>query len=136
MEELDAPYFPADVAREGSRKVPFSRVIYIDRDDFMEEPPKDCHRLAPGREVRLRYAYVDPLRQRRQGPGDRRGDRAPLHLRSRHARRHGRGGAQGQGHHPVGLGRARARVEVRLYDRLFKAEQPNPRPKAATSKPS
>ena len=41
----------------GSRKVPFSRVLYIEQDDFHEEPPKDFFRLAPGREVRLRYAY-------------------------------------------------------------------------------
>ena len=42
----------------GSRKVPFSRVLYIDRDDFREDPPKKFFRLAPGREVRLRYAYL------------------------------------------------------------------------------
>ena len=41
----------------GSRKVPFSRVLYLERDDFMEDPPKKFFRLAPGREVRLRYAY-------------------------------------------------------------------------------
>jgi glutaminyl-tRNA synthetase len=58
VEELTAPYFPPDVPKEGSRKLPFGRVLYIERDDFMEEPPKDYHRLAPGREVRLRYAYV------------------------------------------------------------------------------
>ncbi|HET8656549.1 MAG TPA: glutamine--tRNA ligase/YqeY domain fusion protein [Longimicrobiaceae bacterium] len=57
-EELDAPSFPHDVPREGSRKVPFSRELYIDRDDFMENPPKGFHRLVPGGEVRLRYAYV------------------------------------------------------------------------------
>ena len=41
----------------GTRKVPFSRVLYIEREDFMEDPPKKFFRLAPGREVRLRYAY-------------------------------------------------------------------------------
>ncbi len=56
-EELDAPYYPRDVAKEGSRRVPFSRVLYIERDDFREDPPKGFFRLAPGREVRLRYAY-------------------------------------------------------------------------------
>jgi len=55
-EELDAPYHPNDPDM-GSRKVPFSKVIYIERDDFMEEPPKKFFRLGPGREVRLRYAY-------------------------------------------------------------------------------
>jgi glutaminyl-tRNA synthetase len=57
VEELDAPYYPHDVPREGSRKLPFSRELYIERDDFMEDPPKKFFRLAPGREVRLRYAY-------------------------------------------------------------------------------
>jgi glutaminyl-tRNA synthetase len=57
-EELDAPYWPHDVPNEGSRLLPFSRTVYIDRDDFMEDPPKGFHRLSPGAEVRLRYAYV------------------------------------------------------------------------------
>ncbi|HEX2187731.1 MAG TPA: glutamine--tRNA ligase/YqeY domain fusion protein [Longimicrobiaceae bacterium] len=56
-ERLDAPYWPHDVPREGSRPLPFGRELFIDRDDFMEDPPKGYHRLAPGREVRLRYAY-------------------------------------------------------------------------------
>ena len=56
VEELDAPYHPQDPSM-GSRRVPFSRVLYIERDDFLEEPPKKFFRLAPGREVRLRYAY-------------------------------------------------------------------------------
>jgi len=55
-EELDAVNNPEDPAA-GTRKVPFSRVLYIERDDFMENPPKEFFRLAPGREVRLRYAY-------------------------------------------------------------------------------
>lgn len=55
-EELDAPYHPNDPDM-GSRIVPFSKVIYVEHDDFMEEPPKKFFRLGPGREVRLRYAY-------------------------------------------------------------------------------
>jgi len=55
-EELDAVNNPEDPAA-GTRKVPFSRVLYIERDDFREDPPKQFFRLAPGREVRLRYAY-------------------------------------------------------------------------------
>jgi glutaminyl-tRNA synthetase len=58
VEELDAPYYPHDVPKEGSRTLPFSRELWIDRDDFMEDPPKKFFRLAPGREVRLRYAYL------------------------------------------------------------------------------
>ena len=56
VEELDCPYHPQN-AGMGSRKVPFSRILYIERDDFMEIPPKKFYRLAPGREVRLRYGY-------------------------------------------------------------------------------
>ncbi len=55
-DELDAVNNPED-PDAGTRKVPFSKVIYIEKDDFMEDPPKKFFRLAPGREVRLRYAY-------------------------------------------------------------------------------
>lgn len=57
-EEFDAPYFPEDIPKEGSRKIHFSREIYIERDDFMENPPKGFFRLALGKEVRLRYGYI------------------------------------------------------------------------------
>lgn len=56
VDELDGVNNPED-ASAGTRKVPFSKVIYIERDDFREDPPKQFFRLAPGREVRLRYAY-------------------------------------------------------------------------------
>jgi glutaminyl-tRNA synthetase len=55
-EEFDAVNNPEDAAA-GQRTVPFSRVLYIEHDDFMEDPPKKFYRLGPGREVRLRYAY-------------------------------------------------------------------------------
>jgi len=55
-EELDAVINPEDPSA-GKRKVPFARELYIERDDFMEDPPKKFFRLGPGREVRLRYAY-------------------------------------------------------------------------------
>ncbi len=55
-EELEAINNPEDPSM-GTRRVPFSRELYIERDDFLEDPPKKFHRLAPGREVRLRYAY-------------------------------------------------------------------------------
>ncbi len=57
VEELDAVNNPEDPAA-GSRKVPFERELYIEQDDFMEDPPKKFFRLAPGREVRLRYGYL------------------------------------------------------------------------------
>jgi glutaminyl-tRNA synthetase len=57
VDELEAVNNPQDAAA-GTRRVPFSRVVYIERDDFMEDPPRKFFRLAPGREVRLRYAYL------------------------------------------------------------------------------
>ena len=69
-EELDAVNNPEDETA-GSRKVPFSKVLYIERNDFREDPPKKYFRLAPGREVRLRYAYfitcVDVVRDPQTG---------------------------------------------------------------------
>ena len=57
VEQLDAVNNPEDPSA-GTRQVPFSRVVYIERDDFREDPPRKFFRLAPGREVRLRYAYI------------------------------------------------------------------------------
>ncbi len=56
-EELDASYWPHDIPKTGSRPITFSREIYIEQEDFLENPPKDFFRLAPGKEVRLRYGY-------------------------------------------------------------------------------
>ena len=57
VEWLDAPYWPRDIDKEGSRTVPLTRTIYIERSDFAQDPPPDWNRLAPGDEVRLRHAY-------------------------------------------------------------------------------
>ncbi len=57
VEEMDAVNNPED-ATAGARKIPFSRLLYIERDDFREDPPKGYYRLSPGREVRLRYGYL------------------------------------------------------------------------------
>jgi glutaminyl-tRNA synthetase len=57
VEELEAVNNPEDTSA-GTRKVPFSRTLYIEQDDFKEDPPKQFYRLAPGREVRLRYGYI------------------------------------------------------------------------------
>lgn len=57
VEEMEAVNNPEDTSM-GSRKVPFTRVVYIEREDFREDPPKNFFRLAPGQEVRLRYAYI------------------------------------------------------------------------------
>ena len=61
-EELDAVNNPEDPAA-GTRRVAFGRELYVERDDFMEDPPKNFYRLAPGREVRLRYAYFVTCRE-------------------------------------------------------------------------
>lgn len=57
VEMLDASYWPHDIPKTGSRAVPFTKELYIEKDDFLENPPKDFYRLAPGKEVRLRYGY-------------------------------------------------------------------------------
>lgn len=57
VEMLDASYWPHDIPKTGTRPVPFTKELYIEQEDFMENPPKDFFRLAPGKEVRLRYGY-------------------------------------------------------------------------------
>ena len=124
VEQLDAPYWPHDVPKEGSRPVPFSREIYIERDDFMEDPPKSFYRLAPGREVRLRYAYIIRCDEVIKDPQT--GEVTELRCTYDPATQ---GGAAPQGRkvrgaiHWVSAQHALP-VEVRLYDRLFL--KPNP----------
>jgi len=122
-EELEAPYHPNNPDM-GSRKVPFSKVIYVEQDDFMEEPPKKFFRLGPGREVRLRYAYFitcndfikdengdvielrctyDPLSKGGNSP-DGRKVKGTIHWVSKE--------------HAI-------EAEVRLYDRLFNDPEPD-----------
>jgi glutaminyl-tRNA synthetase len=123
VEELEAINNPEDPSM-GTRKVPFSRVLYIEQDDFLESPPKKFYRLAPGREVRLRYAYFvrcvnvvkdektgeimelrctyDPMTKGGDSP-DGRKVKATLHWVS--------------AEHSL-------RAEVRLYDRLFSRATP------------
>jgi glutaminyl-tRNA synthetase len=122
-EELDAINNPED-ASAGSRKVPFSRELYLERDDFMEDPPKKFFRLSPGKEVRLRWAYFvtctdvvkdasgniteirctyDPATKGGDAP-DGRKVKATLHwVSAKHA----------------------VKAEVRLYDHLFSKEDPD-----------
>jgi glutaminyl-tRNA synthetase len=123
VEELDAINNPED-ASMGTRKVPFSRELYIERDDFREEPHRKFYRLAPGREVRLRYAYfitcVDVVKDSETG------EVLELHCEYDPATR---GGDSPDGRkvrgtlHWVSADRA-LEAEVRLYDRLFL--KPNP----------
>jgi glutaminyl-tRNA synthetase len=122
-EELDAINNPEDVGM-GTRKVPFSRVLYIEQDDFMEDPPKKFYRLAPGREVRLRYAYfitcVEAVKD---------ADGRVVELRCRYDPAT-RGGDAPDGRkvkstlHWVSATHA-IPAEVRLYDHLFTKEDPD-----------
>jgi len=123
VEEMDAVNNPEDPSA-GTRKIPFSRVLYIEQDDFREDPPKQYYRLSPGREVRLRYGYFvtcksavknekgevieihctyDPATRGGNSPPDGRKVKATIHWVS--------------AAHAVG-------AEVRLYDNLFSKEDP------------
>ncbi len=123
VDELDASLYPNDVPLEGSRTVPFSRELYIERDDFMEDPPKKFFRLAPGREVRLRYAYLITCQEVVK---DDAGEIVELRCTYDPATR---GGDAPDGRKVKGtihwVSAAHAiDAEVRLYDRLF--AQPDP----------
>jgi glutaminyl-tRNA synthetase len=111
-------------ASAGTRQVPFSRVVYIERDDFMEDPPKKFFRLAPGREVRLRNAYLITCVN---AVKDASGEITELHCTYDPATR---GGDAPDGRkvkatlHWVSAAHA-IDAEVRLYDRLFTVEDPD-----------
>ena len=121
-EELEAVNNPEDPSM-GTRRVPFSRELYIEQDDFREDPPKGYYRLAPGKEVRLRYAYlvtcVDVVK-------DSSGQVTEVHCTYDPA---SRGGTAPDGRrvrgtiHWVSAPHA-VEAEVRLYDRLFQHPEP------------
>ena len=123
VEELEAVNNPED-PEMGSRKVPFSRVLYIEQDDFREQPPKKFFRLSPGREVRLRYAYFikcsDVVKDEKTGE--------VIELRCTYDPET-RGGDSPDGRkvkatlHWVSVAHS-LEAEVRLYDHLF--TKPNP----------
>jgi glutaminyl-tRNA synthetase len=123
VDELDAANHPQNPDM-GSRKIPFARVVYIEREDFMEDPPKKFFRLAPGREVRLRYAYlvtcVDVIK-------DADGEVVEVHC---HYDPDSRGGSAPDGRkvkgtiHWVSADHALA-APIRLYDRLFSVPSPD-----------
>lgn len=123
-EELDAVNNPEDESM-GSRKVPFSREIYIERKDFMENPPKKFFRLAPGREVRLRYAYFIKCTEVKKNPET--GEIMEIRCTHDPASRGGKSpdGRKVKGTlHWVSVKHA-VETEVRLYERLFDTENPN-----------
>ncbi len=122
-EELDASYYPDDVPKEGFRKLPFSREIYIERDDFSQTPPKGYFRLTPEQPVRLKHAYIISCEEViKDANGNITEIKAVYHPASK-------SGSDTSGIkvksaiHWVSAKEAKT-VEVRLYDRLFTNEVP------------
>jgi glutaminyl-tRNA synthetase len=121
-EEMEAVNNPEDES-QGTRKVPFSKELYIERDDFMENPSKKYFRLAPGQEVRLRYAYFVTCTHVVK---DANGEIAEIHCTYDPA---SKGGNSPDGRKVKGTihwvsAKHAVEAEVRLYDRLFKTESP------------
>ena len=123
VEEMDAINNPEE-ASVGTRKIPFSKTLYIEEDDFREDPPKQFYRLAPGREVRLRYAYLITCKEVIKDSSGR-----IVELRCTYDPAT-RGGTTPDGRkvkstiHWVSAAHALP-AEVRLYDNLFLKENPN-----------
>jgi glutaminyl-tRNA synthetase len=135
VEELEAINNPEDPSA-GTRKIPFSRVLYIERDDFLENPPKKFFRLAPGREVRLRYGYyitcADVVKDKQTG------EVVELHCMYDPETRGGSSpdGRKVQGTiHWVSAAHA-LKAEVRLYDHLFAKPDPDNVPEGTDYKVS
>ena len=124
VEEMEAVNNPEDPSA-GTRTVPFSRVLYIERDDFREDPPKQYYRLSPGREVRLRYGYF--ITCAGVVKDERTGEVVEIHCTYDPSTR---GGNAPDGRkvkstiHWVSASHAIS-AEVRLYDTLFDREDPN-----------
>jgi len=123
VEQMEAVNNPENPAM-GTRKVPFSRVLYIEQDDFRADPPSKFYRLAPGREVRLRYAYF--IRCKKVVKNAETGEVEELHCSYDPTTR---GGSAPDGRkvkstlHWVSAPHA-VDAEVRLYERLFSVENP------------
>jgi glutaminyl-tRNA synthetase len=123
VEEMDAVNNPEDTAA-GSRKVPFSKVLYIEQDDFREDPPKKYYRLSPGMEVRLRYGYFITAKSVVKND---KGEVVEVHCTYDPATR---GGNAPDGRkvkstiHWVSAEHA-VDAEVRLYDKLFSKDNPD-----------
>ena len=122
-EVFDASYWPHDIPKTGTRLVPFARELYIEREDFAETPAKKFYRLAPGREVRLRYAYFITCNEViKDDAGE------IVELRCTYDPET-KGGAAADGRKVKGtlhwVSAAHAiDAEVRIYDRLFSVEAP------------
>ena len=123
VDEVDAVNNPED-ENAGKRKVPFSRILYIEQDDFREDPPRQYYRLSPGREVRLRYGYFITAKSVVKND---QGEVVEVHCTYDPATR---GGNAPDGRkvkstiHWVSAAHA-VDAEVRIYDKLFSKEDPN-----------
>ncbi len=124
VEKMDAVNNPED-ANAGTRKVPFSRVLYIEQDDFREDPPKQYFRLSPGREVRLRYGYFITCKSLVKND---KGEVVEVHCTYDPETRGGNSPPDGRKVkatiHWVSAAHA-VDAEVRLYESLFTCEDPN-----------
>ena len=123
-EEIDAPYYPHDVPKEGSRKIPFSKEIFIEREDFEENPPKGYFRLTPEQPVRLRHGYIISCKEIIK---DAKGNITEIIAEYYPASKSGSEDTSGikvkSAIQWVSAADAK-KVEIRLYDRLFKNELP------------
>jgi glutaminyl-tRNA synthetase len=126
VEMLDASSYPHDVPKTGSRPMPMSRELYIDRNDFLEDPPKKFHRLSPGAEVRLRFGYIIKCEEVVR---DADGNVVELRCTFDAETRSG-GGSDRKVKGTIHWVSAAHAVpcEVRLYDRLFRVPDPDDLP--------
>jgi len=123
FEEIEASYYPHDVPKEGSRKLPFSKEIYINRNDFMETPPKGYFRLTPDQPVRLKYAYIIRCREIIKDENGK-----IIEIKAEYYK-DSKSGSDSSGIKVKSAiqwveAREAREVEIRLYDRLFKEEAP------------
>ncbi len=122
-EEIDASYYPDDVPKDGSRKLPFSKEIYIERDDFNENPPKGYFRLTPEQPVRLKHAYIITCKEVIK---DANGKIVEIKAEYHKDSKSGSDTSKIKVKSAIQwVSAAEAKeVEVRLYDRLFSSEAP------------
>jgi len=122
-EEIDASYYPHDVPKEGLRKLPFSKEIYINREDFTENPPKGYFRLTPDQPVRLKYAYIITCKEVVK---DANGNIVEIKVEYHPDSKSGSdtSGIKVKSAIQWVEGNSAKKVEVRLYDRLYKVEAP------------
>jgi len=130
VEELEAVNNPEDPGM-GMRKVPFSRALYIERDDFREEPPKGFFRLSPGREVRLRYAYI--IKCESVVKDEKTGEIVELHCTYDPETKSGSAGAERKVKATLHWVSAEHAIpaEVRVYDLLFTKPDPDDVPEGS-----